>query len=402
MFYNWYDPATCEKLTDLAGRTANPVYPFVSSVDNGWLATGLLVAARADDQVADAADAIRTKMDFGFYYDEAAGVRKDAAAARSAARSAAASGSSRRRAARSCRQLPRRGPRRSTTPATTTAPSTPSRGWRRTSASPPARSRPSTTSAPSAPSRRPATGPGPRRSRPASGPATSGVDVFEGTLPYRGMKIVPTWGGSMFEALMVPLFVPEETWGTTSWGVNHPLYVQAQIEHGMDEAGYGYWGFSPSNNPAGGYREYGVDALGMDGAGYTSDQERTDWDAGLRGLPRPRRRARADDVRRRRRHPARVVPRPALRPGSGAGQPGQAASATSTPTARAASTTPSPCAAATVSKRVPLARPGDDHGRARQRPGRRRRARLRVRRRAGGSTCSRSCSRRPSRLGGGR
>ena len=45
----------------------------------------------------------------------------------------------------------------------------------------------------------------------------------------------------------------------------------------MDEAGYGYWGFSPSNNPDGGYREYGVDALGMDEAGYTSDQQRTDW-----------------------------------------------------------------------------------------------------------------------------
>ncbi|MEJ7795273.1 MAG: glucoamylase family protein, partial [Nocardioides sp.] len=51
-----------------------------------------------------------------------------------------------------------------------------------------------------------------------------------------------------------------------------------QIEHGMQETGYGYWGFSPSNNPAAGYREYGVDALGLDGGGYTSDQERTDWD----------------------------------------------------------------------------------------------------------------------------
>ena len=105
-----------------------------------------------------------------------------------------------------------------------------------------------------------------------------GLNVFEGALPYRGMKVVPTWGGSMFEALMVPLFVPEETWGARSWGVNHPLYVKAQIEHGLDEAGYGYWGFSPSNNPAGGYREYGVDMLGMDGPGYTSDQERTDWE----------------------------------------------------------------------------------------------------------------------------
>ena len=69
---------------------------------------------------------------------------------------------------------------------------------------------------------------------------------------------------------MVPLFVPEEKWGPQSWGVNHPLYVRGQIEHGLDDAKYGYWGFSPSNNPAGGYREYGVDALGMDAGTRTA------------------------------------------------------------------------------------------------------------------------------------
>jgi len=61
------------------------------------------------------------------------------------------------------------------------------------------------------------------------------------------MNIVPSWGGSMFEALMVPLFVPEERWGPQSWGINHPLYVQAQILHGTLEAQYGYWG---SRRPA--------------------------------------------------------------------------------------------------------------------------------------------------------
>ena len=49
MFYNWYDPATGAKLTTWP-ENGNPVYPFASSVDNGWLATGLLVAARADKQ----------------------------------------------------------------------------------------------------------------------------------------------------------------------------------------------------------------------------------------------------------------------------------------------------------------------------------------------------------------
>jgi hypothetical protein len=88
---------------------------------------------------------------------------------------------------------------------------------------------------------------------------------------------------------MAPLFVPEEQWGRRSWGVNHPLYVRAQIEHGLEEARYGYWGFSPSNNPDGGYREYGVDPLGMDTNGYTSDQERTSVDYGWDdpACPRP-------------------------------------------------------------------------------------------------------------------
>ena len=62
---------------------------------------------------------------------------------------------------------------------------------------------------------------------------------------------------------MPDVFVPEASWAPRSWGVNHPLHVRAQIEHGLNEAGYGYWGFSPSSNPAGGYREYGVDAIGM-------------------------------------------------------------------------------------------------------------------------------------------
>jgi len=104
-----------------------------------------------------------------------------------------------------------------------------------------------------------------------------GVPVFEGTYIYHApgddndQRIVPTWGGSMFEALMVPLVVPEEEWGPQSWGVNHPLYVESQIEYGLQEAKYGYWGFSPASDPEGGYREYGVDVLGMDTNGYTSD-----------------------------------------------------------------------------------------------------------------------------------
>lgn len=104
-----------------------------------------------------------------------------------------------------------------------------------------------------------------------------GVEVFEGAHEYRGMRVVPGWGGSMFEELMPDLFVPEADWAPDAWGVNHPLHVRAQREHGLEDAEYGYWGFSPSSNPAGGYREYGVDALGLNPEGYFSDQEETDY-----------------------------------------------------------------------------------------------------------------------------
>lgn len=97
-----------------------------------------------------------------------------------------------------------------------------------------------------------------------------GVRVWQGHYTYRGRKLVPTWGGSMFEALMVPLFVPEAQWSPRSWGSTHRRYVRSQIEHGLDEEKYGYWGFSPANIPDGGYREYGVDAIGMQEDGYDS------------------------------------------------------------------------------------------------------------------------------------
>jgi hypothetical protein len=110
-----------------------------------------------------------------------------------------------------------------------------------------------------------------------------GVDVFEGAYPYEDFRVVPGWGGSMFEALMPNLFVPEEEWAPDSWAVNHPLTVAAQIHHGLVEAEYGYWGFSPANIPEGGYREWGVDAIGMNPEGYASNEDATFVDRGFEG-----------------------------------------------------------------------------------------------------------------------
>ena len=112
---------------------------------------------------------------------------------------------------------------------------------------------------------------------------------------------------------MPSLFLPEEEWAPGSWGANHPLTVDAQIFHGMEEAGYGYWGFSPSDVPEGGYRVYGVDGIGSDPNGNPSNNDSTLIDHGYSGcrepvIPDPP----PERVHERRRDAARRVPGAAL------------------------------------------------------------------------------------------
>ena len=68
-FYNWYDHTRRREAHRLAadGRTADPG-PILSSVDNGWLATGLQVVTNSVPEVSEQAAALFDSMDFGFYY----------------------------------------------------------------------------------------------------------------------------------------------------------------------------------------------------------------------------------------------------------------------------------------------------------------------------------------------
>ena len=72
-FYNWYDPDTGEKLVvwPVDGST---VYPFLSSVDNGWLASALIMVRNSVPQLRAKATELLEPMDFGFYYDPQAGL----------------------------------------------------------------------------------------------------------------------------------------------------------------------------------------------------------------------------------------------------------------------------------------------------------------------------------------
>jgi Putative glucoamylase/Protein of unknown function (DUF3131) len=253
-YYNWYDHRTGAKLTTWP-PTGEPLTPILSSVDNGWLATGLHLVQRGVPELSRRAGALFDSMNFGFYYrPDVNRILFSFAPDTGAAPCCYDTVVSESRIASYLGIAKGEIPQREYFGAWRSFPDTCDWSWQET--------------------------------RPLGVHRTYfGVDVFEGAYPYAGMLITPAWGGSMFEALMPALFVPEEVWGAHSWRVNHPLWVRAQIHHGLREAGYGYWGFSPANVPEGGYTAYGVDAIGMNPDGYPSNNDNTFVDHGFQGCP---------------------------------------------------------------------------------------------------------------------
>jgi hypothetical protein len=275
-FYNWYDPVTLQKLR-VWPEDGKVVHPFLSSVDNAWMAAALMVVRNAVPEARERATELLEPMRFDFYYDPAArgpdvpaglmrggfwdeeppecslldnylGIGPDVYYTCHTYGNFNSEVRMIGYVAISLGQVP---------PAHyfaawRTFPDTCDWGW--------------------------------QEQKPAGEFVDYlGVPVFEGHYTYRGLKFVPTWGGDMFEELMPDLFVPEVKWGKDSWARQHSVYVRGQIEHGLRDAEYGYWGFSPASNPDGGYREYGVEVMGLDSLGYTSDQERTAVDVGFEG-----------------------------------------------------------------------------------------------------------------------
>ena len=277
MYYNWYDEATGKALSSWPG-SGDKVVPFCSSVDNGWLGAALLVVQSSDPGSATWAKRIFDRMRWDAFYDDNSdpahqvrpgGLMHGGFYPYENGRPGGTYQGTHiggdpvwltthhyDTAVSETRITTYLGILTGQVPATAyyatwrTFPDACDWSW--------------------------------PESRPTGVNRTYfGIDVYEGAYTYRGMRIVPGWGGSMFEELMPDVFVDEARWAPNSWGRNHPLHVRAQREHGLLEAGYGYWGFSPSSDPFGGYREYGVDALGLNPDGYFSDEQKTNYDAGF-------------------------------------------------------------------------------------------------------------------------
>lgn len=94
-----------------------------------------------------------------------------------------------------------------------------------------------------------------------------GVDVFEGWYEWEGIRIVPSWGGSLYEFLLPVLFVDELKYAPRSLGENDRRAVEAHILFAQKK-GYPVWGFVPCSVPDGrygGYHGFGVPYIGSKG-----------------------------------------------------------------------------------------------------------------------------------------
>jgi hypothetical protein len=233
-YFNWYDSRTGERTRAWPG--GGLIRPFLSSVDNGWLAAALMIVGKARPEFRDTTDAILGAMNFRFFYNPFASSDPSAHPGLLYGGFWTDDGSYSNFHYEMLNTEPRIasyiGIARGELPA--------EHYYRMSRAS--------------------ATRPG------VTTRTYAGVPVAEGSQCYRGMRVVPSWDGTMFEALMVGLFVPEDDWAPQSWGRNHPLYVRAQIEYGLRDTKLGYWGFSAACDPAGGYRAFGVAGLSSLGA----------------------------------------------------------------------------------------------------------------------------------------
>ena len=89
--------------------------------------------------------------------------------------------------------------------------------------------------------------------------------VWEGHYTYPGtnLRFIPTYSGGMFEGLMPNEVIPETSWGPHGFGLADQRTAQVQIRYATQQLHYPVWGMSPSSTPddTGGYSGYGVEGL---------------------------------------------------------------------------------------------------------------------------------------------
>ncbi|MEP6752149.1 MAG: glucoamylase family protein [Candidatus Dormiibacterota bacterium] len=97
-------------------------------------------------------------------------------------------------------------------------------------------------------------------------------NVWEGHYVYPGSNLtfIPTFAGGMFEGLMANEVVPETRWGPHSFGLADLRNVQVQIKYATEQLHYPVWGMSPSStaDDTGNYGGFGVEGLTFPYVGF--------------------------------------------------------------------------------------------------------------------------------------
>lgn len=225
--FNYYDTTTLERTSD-----------FVSFVDSAWLAAGLMVARQALPELAARCSAMLDHRDFGTFYDRDERLMVHGFFVDPLRRSPYHYGMLYTEARLGSLVAIGKGD----VPPEHWQAMTRLERWRRNG--------------------RPEGGGARRLVRPPPPERTP-----SGWFAWRDYRYVPSWGGSMFEALMPVLLVDEPRLAPSSLGANARVHVAVQQRYAREHLGYPVWGLSPSWSPGGdGYREFGVRVLGA--AGY--------------------------------------------------------------------------------------------------------------------------------------
>jgi len=92
-----------------------------------------------------------------------------------------------------------------------------------------------------------------------------GYKTMGGYYTYDNYKYIPSWGGSLFEALMPTLVLKEKELAPKGLGLNDKVHAELHAKVAKEKLGLKVWGASPCSIPIGGYSEYGIKELGIKG-----------------------------------------------------------------------------------------------------------------------------------------
>ncbi|MCX8071228.1 MAG: hypothetical protein N3C12_02075 [Candidatus Binatia bacterium] len=224
-FFNYYDTTSLE-------RTSH----FVSFVDSSWLTAALVVVRNALPELAPRATRFLSREDYGFFYDRARGQMRHGYYVKPGLISPFHYGMLFTEARLGSLLAIGKGdvPRAHWYGMVRTYP--PGCRWQRQLPLQPAAER------------------------------KNGFVVYRGYYQWNGVSYVPSWGGSMFEALMPLLVIDEARHAPHGWGANARAHAVVQRRWSEEELHQVVWGQSPCMNPHGlDYREFGVPPLGARG-----------------------------------------------------------------------------------------------------------------------------------------